>query len=85
MARKSKVGNSKSNSSEIDLEVPLTKREEEVLHGLAEGKTNKEISEDLDLSIATVRNHLSTIFLKLRVKNRAQAAIVAYRAGIYKI
>lgn len=61
----------------------LTKRENEVLKGLTEGKSNKEIARDLDLTEPTVKLHMKTLYRKLEVNNRTQAAIVARDAGLF--
>lgn len=55
----------------------LTERELNVLYYLASGLTNKEISENLNISVHTTKAHLESIFEKLEVKNRVQAAIKA--------
>lgn len=60
----------------------LTDREEEILRHLAQGATNQEIADSLDVSEKTVRNRLSEIFSKLRLNNRTQAALYALREGI---
>jgi len=60
----------------------LTEREEEVLSLMARGKSNQEIAQGLFLSLKTVRNHASNIFLKLQVGDRAQAVIRAREAGL---
>lgn len=60
----------------------LTPRQAEVLHWLAEGKTNQEISEILECSFFTVKNHLKGIFRQLGVPSRVSAAACAYRAHI---
>lgn len=65
-------------------ELPITSREKEVLKHLAQGKTNKEISKDLTLSTSTVRNHISSIFTKLRISNRSQATALAIYSGLLK-
>lgn len=57
----------------------LTERELEVLRLITEGKENPEIAERLDLSVYTVKNHVSNILAKLEVKNRIQAAVSAVR------
>ena len=62
----------------------LTEREREVLAYIARGDTNAEIAEGLSISLKTVRNHVSNIFTKLQVINRAQAAIRARDAGLGK-
>ncbi|MDA7423939.1 response regulator transcription factor [Thalassococcus lentus] len=61
----------------------LTKRELEVLQGLTEGKSNKEIARDLDLTEPTIKLHMKTLYRKLDVNNRTQAAIVARDAGLF--
>ena len=60
----------------------LTEREEEVLSLIAQGKRNQEIARELFLTLKTVRNHASNIFLKLQVADRAQAVIRARKAGL---
>src|SRR6266566_2568526 len=60
----------------------LTEREREVLTLIAEGRTNTEIAGRLVLSPKTVRNHISNIFNKLQVVDRAQAIIRARDAGL---
>jgi len=62
----------------------LTDREQEILAYIARGETNNEIAEQLTISLKTVRNHVSSIFNKLQVTNRAQAAIRARDAGLGK-
>ena len=52
---------------------PLTAREIEVLTGLAEGKTNKEIAGELFISERTVKFHVSAILAKLSASNRTEA------------
>jgi len=60
----------------------LTTREHEVLDLIAKGRTNQEIAKELYLSPKTVRNHISNIFTKLQVADRAQAIIRAREAGL---
>ena len=52
----------------------LTAREEEIMHCLVAGKTNKEIANQLNISLETVKCHTKNIYQKLKVKNRLQAA-----------
>jgi DNA-binding NarL/FixJ family response regulator len=59
--------------------VSLSQREREVLKLVADGKANTEIGETLFISPSTVRNHISSILMKLRVDNRVQAAVRAVR------
>lgn len=60
----------------------LTDREREVLRLIAEGVNNTEIAKQLFLSPKTVRNHVSNIFSKLQVADRAEAIVRARRAGL---
>jgi len=50
----------------------ISKREEEVIQQICEGKSNKEISEALFISLQTVKDHVYRIFIKTGVKNRVQ-------------
>lgn len=69
------------HSSEED----LTRREIEVLKLVAEGFFNKEIAAKLDISEKTVKNHISSIFKKIDVADRTQAAIYAIKNRIFEI
>ena len=60
----------------------LTEREREVLALIAQGVSNKEIAEKLVISAKTVSNHITNIFSKLQVADRAQAIIRARDAGL---
>jgi pimeloyl-ACP methyl ester carboxylesterase/DNA-binding CsgD family transcriptional regulator len=60
----------------------LSAREVEVLRLVAEGKTNREIAEELVISERTVMNHLSHIFIKTGAENRAGATAYAFRHGL---
>jgi DNA-binding NarL/FixJ family response regulator len=60
----------------------LTEREREVLGLIIEGKSNAQIAESLVLSPKTVSNHISNIFSKLQVVDRAQAVSRARQAGL---
>ena len=61
----------------------LSPRERQVLKGLTEGKSNKEIARDLAISEPTVKLHMKTLYRKLEVTNRTQAALAAREAGLY--
>jgi len=60
----------------------LTAREREVLDLIARGRNNQEISKHLYVSPKTIRNHISNIFTKLQVADRAQAIVRAREAGL---
>lgn len=60
----------------------LTSREKEIIKLIAEGATNKEISEKLIISRYTVKNHVSNIIQKLAVDDRTQVAIVAIKENL---
>jgi NarL family two-component system response regulator LiaR len=62
-------------------EEPLTQREVEVLKLIAQGHENKDIAEQLVISDATVRTHVSNILGKLHLASRTQAALYALREG----
>lgn len=59
----------------------LTEREKEVLLLIAEGKSNKEIGEELHISIKTVKTHVSNLLMKCDLEDRTQLAIYAHRQG----
>lgn len=61
---------------------PLTDREMDVLRLLAQGKSNKDISQALNIAEQTVKTHVSHILDKLDVPSRTQAALYAIRAGL---
>jgi NarL family two-component system response regulator LiaR len=70
-----------------DLEVAspsttLTQREQEVLALMALGSSNREIAHELYLSVDTVKTHVRTLFQKLGVSNRTQAALTAAEYGV---
>lgn len=63
---------------------PLTQRETEVLLLLADGDRNRSIGSALNISEATVKSHLSSIFIKLDVISRTEAVSVARRRGLIR-
>jgi len=60
----------------------LTDREREILSMIAAGWSNADIARRLVLSDKTVRNHVSNVFAKLQVPDRAQAIVRAREAGL---
>lgn len=60
----------------------LTRREMQVLYGLCEGKSNKEIARDLDVHEVTIKLHVKTLTRKLGAKNRTHAAMIARSEGL---
>ena len=72
------------NEDEIKLE-SLTKRELQVLKELAVGKFNRDIAKEMEISERTVKNHISSIFKKLDVTDRTQAAVFAIRNNLITI
>lgn len=59
--------------------IPLTKREIDIVKKIGQGKTNKEISSELLLSVGTIKNHITQILAKLELRDRTQLAIYAVR------
>lgn len=62
----------------------MTKRENEILMLIAEGKSNQEIADELFITLKTVKTHVSNILAKLEVEDRTQAAIYAFKHGLVK-
>lgn len=60
----------------------LSRRERQILAGLAAGRSNREIAFETRLTVATVKSHVSSILTKLDVRDRLQAALLAQRAGM---
>ncbi|WEK55229.1 MAG: response regulator transcription factor [Candidatus Cohnella colombiensis] len=71
----------RSTSYDVD---GLTEREKEVLLLIAEGRSNKEIGDELHISIKTVKTHVSNLLMKCELDDRTQLAIFAHRNGWVK-
>jgi DNA-binding NarL/FixJ family response regulator len=65
-------------------EMVLTDREIDVLHLIAKGYSNSEISKELCISMNTVKTHIRNVFHKLEVEDRTQAAMKAMKKDIIK-
>jgi len=61
---------------------PLTEREMDVLRLIAQGKSNRDIAEELVLAELTVRTHVSNVLGKLHLASRTQAALYALKEGL---
>ncbi|GAC1333775.1 MAG: response regulator transcription factor [Chloroflexota bacterium] len=63
-------------------ETGLTQRQREVLRGIVQGKSNREIARDLDLTEKTIKNYVAAIFPILGARARTEAAIIALQEGL---
>lgn len=70
------------NKEKTDVNHNLTKRELDIIVGVGQGLSNKEIAEMLFLSVGTVKNHISVILDKLELRDRTQLAIYVIRHNI---
>ena len=68
--------------SELGQPCDLSKRENDVLYWLVQGASNNEIAKQLYISVATVKVHLTNIFLKLQVTSRTQAIVAAIKMNL---
>jgi DNA-binding NarL/FixJ family response regulator len=82
LAELNRLSHTVARSQKPTLVEPLSQREREVLRKLTEGMCNKEIGTALSLTEGTVKNHLTSIFSKLGVLDRTQAALMAREYGL---
>jgi two-component system, NarL family, nitrate/nitrite response regulator NarL len=71
----------KDDPEETDFEKALSERERQVLRGLMNARSNKEIARELDLQEVTIKLHVKTLCKKLDARNRTDAAMIARSAG----
>lgn len=69
----------------VALSGDLTPREQEVWRLMATGLDNAEVAGEMDISVSTVKNHITSVFAKLGVRDRAQAVIAAYETGLVEV
>lgn len=69
-------------TDEVDDDLSLTRREREVLGLLAEGRSNREIADDLFVTLATVKTHVAHVYAKLGARNRNEAIGRAVSLGL---
>jgi DNA-binding CsgD family transcriptional regulator len=62
----------------ISRDYDLSKREIQIIELILQGKSNKEISETLFISLSTVKNHIYNLYQKLRIKNRGQLMVLLF-------
>lgn len=60
----------------------LTPRQEQILRLLAKGRTMRDISREIGISVATVKSHARTLYWKLNARNQAEAAYIAVQQGL---
>jgi len=68
----------------LDSGLKLTSRELEILRLIAQGLGNKQIAQELNIGIRTVKSHLVDLFYKLKISSRTEAVIIGLRAGFLK-
>jgi DNA-binding NarL/FixJ family response regulator len=76
------LGNAQIRERESSPFPELTERESEILQLIAQGMNNQDIATHLEIAAKTVSNHISNLFNKLQVADRAQAIVKAWEAGL---
>ncbi|MEI8289143.1 MAG: response regulator transcription factor [Verrucomicrobiota bacterium] len=71
--------------AERNLHATLSSRETEVLRLIAQGKANKEIADELSLSVPTVKTHITHILTKLNAPDRTRAVTIAMERGLLRM
>ncbi len=72
----------RSHAVDADVLDVLTDREREVLARVGRGRSNAEIAEELFVSVATAKTHVSRVLTKLHARDRAQLVVIAYETGL---
>ncbi|MCA2981783.1 MAG: response regulator transcription factor, partial [Myxococcaceae bacterium] len=62
----------------------LTDRELETLAALGRGETNQQMAESMGVAVVTVKTHVSNVLAKLGLRDRTEAAVFAWRAGVVR-
>jgi NarL family two-component system response regulator LiaR len=73
-----------AKSTKPSADFNLKERELDILALLVEGLTNAEIAQKIGISLSTVKFHISTIFLKLKVQSRTEAVAIAVEHGLHR-
>ena len=63
----------------------LTSRQQEILEGLAQGLSNREIAQKLFLSEKTVKSHSRDLFIRIGARNRTHAVVIGIREGLVDV
>ncbi len=85
VARKVLTRFRKPDFSQGDFSSLFTEKELEVLKGAAQGKSNKDIAQELSLSVRTVEAHLGSLFQKLGASSRTEAVVSALKKGLVNL